>query len=834
MKLKTLALCFGLLSSPSLADDLSVKLVTKARGDLAEEWAANNYLSNEIVLKIKKFNGHPRVAPFRVDFEKNLKSMIYDDRVFNSVVYLSYQKRFNEVGKLLDMYYFDKMLALREMSESPHLDARKVKIGGVSLNPAIEAKKILNSIDSLAQQTQFSAVSPGAGMYVLTQRISSCISSISAANQSAAISSSIAQCIRSHTPKLRDYFRYSAPSLSFSDLNIRTLDSQSSGGTISRTGYSKNNKVTILNYNPTAQNSRIEKIYSASFEKVLAPVLAKYKNKSNRQMINEMRTVIRNADSQGKNPLHEVFMASDEAIYSDAQGTVTKRDMLTGAKHPQLQYYGATNQHPHQVFPNILDIIRGANSTLFINMFFFGGTTSASILEEVLAQIKKKPNLKVVLLHDELNGMYLEWEIKTVFNFARAYMAEHPNRLIAIPANVYEKKIPGVPTPVKKLMNNAAFREMGISSRLESLQGVSDHSKVVVADGDILSQPSRAFVGSKNWADTSGALSNDESVLIAGPHAHLVLDGYYYDFFHGVRRDWEQQDMASLWSEVFQKGWAQSAECKTAETSLQAKVEAIVCPFDILGRQKLKLRSVADVDRLLAAGSYPKVAVKTAGTAILRTGEHTWDGSTRSALNQDLELIYRARKQITISEQFVAQPQVVAALIEAKKRGVDVAIVMEGFTKSDPPGFPNILYLDDMQKAGIKIRFKRHAPSSWFPGEFHGKTLSIDGFNASGQSVSGGLPTALIIGSANKDFMTLTGAFRELQVEIVDVEASRQHDKNFWFYYNSDSETYPASLDAFKASQAGRMVQQSGSSAEEFMKYTRWFISSLYMFRSVQ
>lgn len=813
--------------------DISLRMANRMRSDKAHEWVFREYLSIKKLGKIKKFLSHPSLKDYNKQFEAKLQPFIQDGPILSTVAYLNYKKSYANLARVLDSYYFDKMLALQEIKENPRLVNTKYNIAGQNLNPSVEAHKVLNSIDIMAASPRHTE-RPGSGISILTAKMSSCISVMNVNAEVSIRIEVLKHCIIVNLPKVRDMYEKVVPERSYAALDLRIFDPFTSGSSLGKAGFVPGNEVSMLNRNRTAQDSRIEKIYAASFEKIVNPYKKRWEGKSNRQMIEAMRPIIRAAEAKGQHPMHAVFEATDEVIYSDAEGKVTKKDMFTGDKHPQLQYYGSKAEQPLQVFPNIADVIRSAKSTVFIDMFFFGGTTSAAIGELVISRLKAVPELRAVILHDELNGLGLDWEIRPVWNFMRAYMAEHPDRLLAIPANVYEKKVLGIPEIVGRKLDNAFFSATGIARQLENLKGTADHSKVVIADANVFDKPAQATVGSKNWADTSGALSNDETVKFKGPHAHVVFDEFYEDFYRGIAYDWAAKDTDWLWNEVYAKGFAQASECRGAAANNNEKVMRMLCPFDLLNRYKTFPKTAQDVDNLIKSGAIGKIMAKESGQASLRSGGHNWDGSFRSALNQDLEVIYRARKQILISEQYVAQPHIVRALIMKAAQGVKVNIVVEGFTKLDPPGFPNVLYLEKLKSAGIKVRFKKHASSSWFPGEFHGKTLSIDGWSSDNVALHNTeFPPILIIGSANKDFMTLTGAFREAQVEVLDSTASKQHDQNFWRYFNSDNESYPATLDSFNASQIGQKLAAQGVSSEDFMEYTRWLLATLYEYRVV-
>lgn len=816
--------------------DITGRLVNKYRSELAYGWAYENYLNHVKISRAKKFLSHPHVAEFANDFRAKLQPFVKDVRVLNSLAYLTYKGQFGDASKLLEAYYFDQLLALREAAEHPrNQNEMAVPAFGGRVLLFAEVRKLFSSID-LSQGLPGASENPGTGILSITKKMSNCITSIRpGAAEKATL---LRRCIVVNFPKLPMLNPAHTAENILAGLELRAVDKYSPGSVISKTGFVRGNAITVVNRNRTAADPTLEKVFAQAFPKLTDLYKEKYKGLSNAELVKVMRETIRSAEAAGKNPLHEAFGGSDEVVFQDGSFSVTKHDLLSHDKHPVWQNYGDKSEHANQVFPAIANAIRKAKSTVFIDMFFFGGTISLSLSDLLLHRLKENPNLKVVLLHDDLNDLGLKLEMRPVYNFLRAYMAEHPDRLLAIPANVYSKKVSGIPRLFSSAFEGDIMKAAGIdTTHFASLQAISDHSKVVVVDGDLPQGEPTAIIGSKNWADTSGALSNDESVQIIGPGAVIALDNYYFDIVHGIIRDWKSETYAEkLYTEVFEKGWVKNCDStqNTEATSIEQKAALMVCPFDILKRYKLQKFDWSNVDGDFYK-QFPQVVSREYGSGTVRHGENNWDASIRSILNQDLEAIYRAQKQIVISEQYVSQPAVVRALIKRSQAGVKVYIVFEAFLKNDPPGLPNVLYLEDMQRAGIKIRFKRHAHSSFFPGEFHGKTLSVDGFDAQGNPLhSKENSPILIIGSANKDFLTLTGAFREAQVEVIDSQASKQHDANFWRYYSNNDESYEASLDAFAKSRVGKMLQASDLTIPDFMEYARWMLGALYDYAAVR
>ena len=170
----------------------------------------------------------------------------------------------------------------------------------------------------------------------------------------------------------------------------------------------------------------------------------------------------------------------------------------------------------------------------------------------------------------------------------------------------------------------------------------------------------------------------------------------------------------------------------------------------------------AHQDNLLAGS----ICAKMSGKVIISIGENNFNSHIRTPLIQDLYLINHSTKPIYVSDLFFAEPNLVAAAIDAaRKRNVESNILLTyiaGTPGTIPANFPNIFYMAEMLHPdfgapnGIHLYTKKlfSSEDGKFQEEFHKKTLT--GGNDQWD--------IHISGSANKGFMTMRGAFRETQV----------------------------------------------------------------------
>ena len=149
------------------------------------------------------------------------------------------------------------------------------------------------------------------------------------------------------------------------------------------------------------------------------------------------------------------------------------------------------------------------------------------------------------------------------------------------------------------------------------------------------------------------------------------------------------------------------------------------------------------------------------------------------------------------------------------------------------------------------MRWKHIQPSDEFHFEYHMKTISVDGFDPAGQRVTTDAPAVLISGSANKDHMTMYGAFREMQAEMYDQRgcstvngeevcgAVAKADKIFWSRWNAPADqdgSVPIGPFNFEIPPQVQLVFKKtlgrDMSKPEFIKYMRGLMHLAYELES--
>ncbi len=448
------------------------------------------------------------------------------------------------------------------------------------------------------------------------------------------------------------------------------------------------------------------------------------------------------------------------------------------------------------IYGSIFKSIENAQQTVFIDVFFLGGSVGASLAKHLIEQVQKKPNLWVYIINDRFNPLAYELEMAPVYNYLRAYSEKFPEDRLMIMTPRIDLKRTAFPPIAEAIINDQSLKYILSDRSQEDLKlqlgfypkGKSDHSKVMVIDGKN-KIGGTAYVGSKNFTDSSGAVAYDEVTKIEGPAVPIILDSYYYDLLEALK---EASRLAPEYvSDLLKK-------------NAKASIAQLLAPIDILNRY---------ADRSTVDFKWPML-----GHATISIGENNVYGTIRTALPQDIALINTAEKQIIISDQYLYDPLFLRALIEKiqKNQNLKVYIMLAAMEDQLDSAkkfahIPNISYIDTLKATGqVKAKWKKIPEVELvalkevsqkygvkLAHDYHLKSISVDGVTADQaglcrqrfQSTKELINTmikipALVSGSANKDVLTMTGGFREFQVVVYDREATIAHDCLFWERFN--------------------------------------------------
>lgn len=465
------------------------------------------------------------------------------------------------------------------------------------------------------------------------------------------------------------------------------------------------------------------------------------------------------------------------------------------------------DSHAPNMFGVIYDQIRQAKHSIFIDVFFLGGSMGVFLSKALIAMKMENPELKIFILSDQENPLGYRNELDPVFGYLAAFYDAwgKDHAFYALNPNVFLKDT-ALPELMDFIISDEILKEVVTSefapTIIKSLgsypKAKSDHSKVLVIDG---LDPTRAvaFVGSKNFTDSSGALAYDEMTEIRGPAVGAILDSYYYDMLEALLQDFAAREGAY-------------------RPNQRDRAKKILEPWDVLGRSR----------------TGGEISYQKQGSTTITIGQNDVYGFSRSAIDQDIRVLSQARRQIIISDQFVFDPAIISTLVESARKGVKIYLLLE--SQVDPlkrgtaqvqelAHIPNIVFLPDLNWTGkVAMKWKNVPQSHWqalqaanrinpniaMAPEYHLKAISIDGVapeaRHSCSSPQGQAELAqqlaspyLISGSANKDNFTLRGGFREFQIGFSDGVATVEHDCHFWARWDSPELSEPIDLNTLFA-----------------------------------
>lgn len=519
------------------------------------------------------------------------------------------------------------------------------------------------------------------------------------------------------------------------------------------------------------------------------------------------------------------------------------------------------NTFKYGIYHEIIRSIQEAKESVFIDLFWMGGSIGVNLAKELFKKVNENPAFSVYIITDSENKFQYAPELDFIYNYMRAFSEKFPEKNFYImPANIGLKRT-ALPEFFDLLITDKvvdeAHENQGLRSLLEKdgfhLLAKSDHTKVFVIDGKN-PHSGIAFVGSKNWTDSSGGLNYDEVAKIQGPAVAIVLNSFYYDTTEAFFLD-HQKGGNLLLSHLNRKfptiNW-------NRDSKLKKGVQLLLEDMDVIGRSESFNEFTAyDIE-------VPYVEV---GTSIVAPAQNNIYGTEMSALEQNIQAILSAKHQILVDDQFLYDPSVIEALKTAKVQNrVDIYILIETLQAIDAKDntaahIPNNLFVNELVELGIPVKWKI-TPSEIVENTlaetekhktivngnevspvvlgttFHVKSISIDGlplnqYNektclSSSLDSSSGAPL-LITGSANKDIMTMSGGFREYQVEAFDDQAVLQHDCLFWKLWNDpESSVETDGLNDFEIPQ--NIQDLKITDKETFLNILRVFFFTPYEF----
>jgi phosphatidylserine/phosphatidylglycerophosphate/cardiolipin synthase-like enzyme len=408
-----------------------------------------------------------------------------------------------------------------------------------------------------------------------------------------------------------------------------------------------------------------------------------------------------------------------------------------------------------KVFLKIRDMIHEAESSIFIDIFLFGGTMGMTIakylIEEAKSKIDAGKDFRFLMLHDYATNYNMKNEMMPIFHYLKDSIEEmnknpkYRNRGVLLQANI-QRHPPGIPFGITNLIpkNDETFAE--VEKMNTYFESKIDHSKVLVIDAN--TKNPKAYFGSKNWSDHSGAYYYDDAIYVEGPAAALVQSTYYDDVKAALTLDKKEQS----WFYFKEQG------------------------FD--NKAYLERRSeILEWIKINPSNTYPN---KDEGHQV-RLAQAGVEGNIKTVRNIIIDMISKAKSHIYMEQLFMYDPYINDALMKRKLQlpTLDVRILADSNSNFGFNGFPNTIYIKELKSYGINIKFRKllHKDAEYtmadgevytqkYHQENHRKIISVDS-------------KVLLGGSSNLNPDTLQGSFREFGASIYAPEVIAGFEKNF-------------------------------------------------------
>ncbi len=693
-------------------------------------------------LKIWKELKAKEIPKFNSYITGTLKNSIQSQSVIDWFAHYQMTGQFKKSAEILSSYYQSLAVFIWEASTNPQTNTADKQQIRLAVDPAFQTAR---RIEVCLSKTTSAA---GKTLSALQSIISSCVTADPG-------SSSMLQAAR----QLMNVKNYTGPNQ-----------------VLSLTGFIPGNKVEQLTQNH----------YDADYIKYLAPMTSAVQKNYADMSVEDFKSKMTSQESALTN-----FFTENEGFPAKSRDH-KNWDLILKNGHKNI--YGT-----------VFSAIEKAQESIFIDVFFLGGSVGASLAKHLIEQVQKKPNLTIYILNDRFNPLSYESEMAPVYNYLRAYSEKFPSDRLVIMTPRIDLKRTAFPPLADEIINDQTLKyilsdisQTQLKKQLEFYpKAKSDHSKVIVIDGKNKTS-GVAFVGSKNYTDSSGAIAYDEITQIQGPAVPIILDSYYYDLTEALL---ELQKKSA-------EHFAAISKARGISTSdLQLSVRQLLTALDVQNR----------------TGTKPDLNWPVAGAATLSIGENNVYGTIRSALPQDISLINSAEKQIIISDQFLYDPQIIRALLEKIQKNQQLKVYIMLATMKDEldptkkfAHIPNISYIDTLKATGQVFPKWKKVPDADLAAlkevnlkynvklapEYHLKAISVDGITADMKGLcddqqknsialmnSITKTPALVSGSANKDVLTMTGGFREFQVVVYDRSATIAHDCQFWQRFNDTDQS---------------------------------------------
>ncbi|WP_141732934.1 phospholipase D-like domain-containing protein [Oligoflexus tunisiensis] len=410
------------------------------------------------------------------------------------------------------------------------------------------------------------------------------------------------------------------------------------------------------------------------------------------------------------------------------------------------------------------DLIRGAQHNIVMDIFMLGGSWGADILHDLGAAADR--GVEVVLLHDNVSKFSVGNEMDPLWQAAKQFSLKHP-RFVALDANIRPpQRASSLPVGLEKLGGTLS----GLMDLITSVDGKSDHSKIMIIDGLYTKSPDEyanlkphVLVTSRNLVDSAGSFYPDQGVVIRGPAAVVTLLHYQSDLFWAADQAKKTKRLNADDEKLLQSVQQRLETLRTTPTLIKGQGWVSVQPLQVSANDEIRNLDTSIIPQIMAA-------------------ERSIDIHGRVAYNWPLAM----------------------ALKEAMARGVKVRIILDQQTRLSALGNAVLPYMlaeaprrlvDGRESKQLvddsgRIIKESELPIKWFlplhPSQKFGRSDRSDlvqALNAKTIIIDGRLA---LFGSADLDALTWAGGFREYAVWVDDPALASESARQFDRLWNHD------------------------------------------------
>jgi phosphatidylserine/phosphatidylglycerophosphate/cardiolipin synthase-like enzyme len=516
------------------------------------------------------------------------------------------------------------------------------------------------------------------------------------------------------------------------------------------------------------------------------------------------------------------------------------------------------------MYAEMLQAIRNAKHSVFVDIFWMGGSIGMNLAKELISKVIKDPNFSVIILTDNENKFQYGTQLDMIYRYMRSFSEKFTEFNFYITPSQINLKRTALPEFADLLITNNIVNDLNTDKNIKSflekdgfhLLAKSDHTKAIIVDGKPSINDGKiiddgiAFVGSKNWTDSSGGVNEDEVAKIEGPAVAIILNTFYYDAYEAFDLDMQIYTQGEMVKNHLQ--------IKAPQIPKKQGIQKLLSPIDVFNRH---------------SGADYSIPFTIKGSSTIAPTQNNIYGTEMSPIEQNIQIILNAKHQVLIDDQFLYDPKIIEALKYARlTNNIEIYIILESLitNPTDENGeylhnqngslvynknlgivLPNNLFIPELSEVGIKIKpyivpdnvvlatgldqkkFKHPLLAT----TFHVKSLSADGVlkadSETCQSIDGALLSekinstpVTVSGSANKDIMTMSGGFRESQVAIFDEESVIAHDCLFWARWNNS----PHEVDGLDFDLPEQAIQFGIKDKKTFLNFLRQVLFAPYNF----